>query len=223
MNTITYGNPAQTDLSAWFKTMWDDNYLYLFIDVTDDALVNDGSYWGDDVIGIFIDSLNDDSFGMNSDDMKIILKYGNTLFNGIEDIENPSEWASLLHQTSTTGSGYQAEVAIPFSLIGITPSEGYTMGFDIAIYDDDDGGGIDSEIRWTSTAFTGSYISEDTSSFGDLILKAPQYHRADTNQDGCITMDEIPAFIDLWHYDSTTYPMREMMEGIALWKSGTGC
>ncbi|MCK5642873.1 MAG: DNRLRE domain-containing protein, partial [Gammaproteobacteria bacterium] len=49
-------------------------------------------------------------------------------------------------------------------------------------------------------------------------------HRADTNpQNGCVDTQEILAFISQWHYDSTGYPMREMMEGVTLWKAGTGC
>ena len=50
------------------------------------------------------------------------------------------------------------------------------------------------------------------------------YHRADADpQNGCIDENELVAFIGLWKGDSTEYPMREMMEGIALWKSGAGC
>ena len=29
--------------------------------------------------------------------------------------------------------------------------------------------------------------------------------------------------MDQWNYDSTNFPMHEMMEGIAFWKAGTGC
>ena len=57
-----------------------------------------------------------------------------------------------------------------------------------------------------------------------FVLPGQTYHRADTNpQNGCIDTDEILAFISLWHYNSTGYPMSEMMEGVALWRAGTGC
>jgi hypothetical protein len=52
---------------------------------------------------------------------------------------------------------------------------------------------------------------------------AIQYHRADTNQDSCIVINELLSFIDLWHYDSASYPMMEMMDAIGLWKGGQGC
>ena len=50
-----------------------------------------------------------------------------------------------------------------------------------------------------------------------------EYHRADNNpQDGNVCMGELLDFIASWKYDSTAYPMREMMEAIGLWKVG-GC
>jgi hypothetical protein len=55
------------------------------------------------------------------------------------------------------------------------------------------------------------------------LYKAGMSHPADTDQDGCIIMQELLAFIDHWKMDSTTYPMWEVMEAIGLWKSGAGC
>ena len=50
------------------------------------------------------------------------------------------------------------------------------------------------------------------------------FHRCDTNpQDGCVQLNELLGFMDDWYYDSTAYPMWEMMEGVSLWKSGAGC
>ena len=222
--TPTLGNPSASDLSGTFRTMWDDSNLYLFLDVDDDILNNDGEYWQDDVIGLHLDTLNDDSMGMNSDDFKIILRYDNTLIDGFTGTENP-EWSSIDHAAAITGSGYSIETAIPFALLGIAPNENYVIGFDIAIYDDDDGEWEDNELRWASDEVTGNHLEEDTSLFGNLVLtQSSSGHRADIHDPfGCVDTNEILAFISLWHYDSTGYPMSEMMEGVALWKSGVGC
>jgi hypothetical protein len=65
--------------------------------------------------------------------------------------------------------------------------------------------------------------------FGELAtptqfrIGGAEYHPADTDQDGCIVMGELIAFIDKWKMDSTNYPMPELMEAIGLWKQGTGC
>ena len=55
------------------------------------------------------------------------------------------------------------------------------------------------------------------------LLQARQYHRADTDRDGCIVMQELSDFIDRWLQNSAEYPMPEMMGAVGLWKSGTGC
>ena len=221
---IVFGNPTPTDLSGWFKTMWDDDNLYIFVEVTDDSLINDGDYWDDDTIGIHIDGLNDEALGMaGGDDMKIALIYNDHLVNGKGDVVDPPEWSSLLNSTVITANGYAAEFSIPFSLFNVSPTEDYVMGFDIAIYDDDDGGMLDHTIRWNSSATTGPYTDEDTSLFGDLILKQSQYHRSDTDTNGCVELDEMISFMDRWKISSADVRMHEMMESIGLWKTGTGC
>jgi hypothetical protein len=53
--------------------------------------------------------------------------------------------------------------------------------------------------------------------------KCQFYHRADTNQDGCITLQELLAFINRWKISSKDVPMPELMEVMGLWKQGTGC
>jgi hypothetical protein len=36
-------------------------------------------------------------------------------------------------------------------------------------------------------------------------------------------IDELLAYVTAWYQDSTANPMSDLMEGIALWKAGTGC
>jgi hypothetical protein len=56
------------------------------------------------------------------------------------------------------------------------------------------------------------------------IVSPGGYHRADTNpQDGCITLQELLAFIKRWKISSQDVPMPELMEAIGLWNAGTGC
>ena len=61
-------------------------------------------------------------------------------------------------------------------------------------------------IRWTSQGSGGSI------------------HPADNNPaNGCVLGNELTAFIALWKQDSTTYPMREMMDAVGFYLAGTGC
>ena len=56
-------NLQSNDFTGRFKTLWDENYIYLMLDITDDSLSDDHSnptdnYWNDDCVEIFIDEDN---------------------------------------------------------------------------------------------------------------------------------------------------------------------
>lgn len=56
----TQPNPSAQDYSGRYKALWDEDYLYLLVDITDDVLY-DGvrdpldRYWEDDTVELFID------------------------------------------------------------------------------------------------------------------------------------------------------------------------
>jgi hypothetical protein len=50
-----------------------------------------------------------------------------------------------------------------------------------------------------------------------------QYHRSDTNTNGCVELNEMIAFMNRWKLSVADVGMPEMMESIGLWKEGTGC
>jgi hypothetical protein len=50
-----------------------------------------------------------------------------------------------------------------------------------------------------------------------------QYHRSDTNTNGCVELSEMISFMDRWKISSSDVAMPELMESIGLWKAGTGC
>jgi parallel beta-helix repeat protein len=54
-------------------------------------------------------------------------------------------------------------------------------------------------------------------------LFAGQVHASDANQDGCIQLGEMIAFMNRWKMSNADVPMPELMESIGLWKIGTGC
>lgn len=58
---------------------------------------------------------------------------------------------------------------------------------------------------------------------GPYSTKCQTCHPADTNDDGCIVMNELMDFIGRWKLSSTDVPMPHLMEAIGLWKAGTEC
>ncbi|MDF3013994.1 MAG: cellobiohydrolase, partial [Cellvibrio sp.] len=56
----TQANPDAQDYSGQYKALWDENYLYLLFDITDERLYDNtrsalDAYWEDDTVEIFID------------------------------------------------------------------------------------------------------------------------------------------------------------------------
>lgn len=56
----TQPNPSAQDYSGQYKALWDENYLYLLFDITDDRLYDGNrdalsNYWEDDTVELFID------------------------------------------------------------------------------------------------------------------------------------------------------------------------
>ncbi len=66
------------------------------------------------------------------------------------------------------------------------------------------------------------YGRESNTWLDQIVLRRIQAHKSDTNQDGCVSMTELTAFISRWQLDSSNPTIRELIEAIGLWKRG-GC
>jgi len=84
---------------------------------------------------------------------------------------------AAIHGTDTTGvlhgwaaitGGYTVELAIPWSNLGVTPSAGMTVGFDVGNNNSDGASGRNSQLVWHGT----DQNWQDTSAFGDVQLSS---------------------------------------------------
>lgn len=161
VNKVTQGT---TENTATFRAMWNNNNLFVAVQVSDNLLVNDSAdLFDDDSIEIYIDGLNDKSGPYNSDDKQYVISINKSIVDYGVGITQKSFPVAI----SRTGNGYILEIGIPFSDIGITASDNKIIGFDIGVNDDDNGGIKDGQISWNGDG-TG-YMS--TAQFGDLVLK----------------------------------------------------
>ena len=50
--------PSEDDISAKYKTVWDENFLYVLVEIKDDIAITQNAYWANDNVEIFIDENN---------------------------------------------------------------------------------------------------------------------------------------------------------------------
>ncbi len=161
-NVIYSPLTSADDCSAEFRAMWDENNLYVLVDVTDDMLVNDTSpdqpvtlstgstvvpWWFDDCVEVYIDADNSKSNQYDNDDAQYHFDWDKTKptmgrHNEHGRMEN-IEFAMV-----TTDKGYRTEIKFPWLTLGVKPSDGMKIGLDVHVNDDDNGGERDSKIMW---------------------------------------------------------------------------
>jgi hypothetical protein len=153
---------SPNDLSAEYRAMWDENNLYLLVDVTDDVLVNDTNHdqpitlpsgsvavpwWYDDSVEVYIDADNSKSNQYDNDDAQYHFDWDKTkptigVHNQHGQLEN-IEFAMVI-----TPTGYRTEIKFPWATLGRKLATGATIGLDVQVNDSDGGGKRDHKITW---------------------------------------------------------------------------
>jgi len=161
---VTKDASGTSNNTTKFGVLWDDTYLYVGVSVADANLFNNSADpYADDSVEIYIDGNHNKGTTYDSYDRQFIKGWNDsTLW------EQKAKTTGVQHAWAATTGGYTVELAIPWSSLGVTPTVGMTIGFDVANNDEDDGNGRQIQTVWAgeSTNWT------DTSAFGDLTLAA---------------------------------------------------
>nr|AAC43719.1 endoxylanase precursor [Thermoanaerobacterium sp.]prf//2209349A endoxylanase [Thermoanaerobacterium sp.] len=157
-NTWVLGSNGAT---ATAKMMWDDKYLYILADVTDNNL-NKSSVnpYEQDSVEVFVDQNNDKTTYYENDDGQLRVNYDNEQSFGGSTNSNGFKSA-----TSLTQNGYIVEEAIPWT--SITPLNGTIIGFDLQVNDADENGKRTGIVTWCDPS---GNSWQATSGFGNLML-----------------------------------------------------
>ena len=208
---VTGGNldghpyPAQQpDYGAQFRSKWDATYLYIFVQVTDNTINPDqntggnAQFYNNDGVEVFVSGNDNTGTSYGNFDAQ----YGfSHLSAGATNNSNVTLGAhggsvtktGVIYSTipiasqpfGSGGAGYDVEIAIPWTALGIgTPGMDQNLGFDIEIDDNDftfnppndPGGGYrDSQIAWNSPTSGGSSGQDygDPQNFATFPLTAP--------------------------------------------------
>ena len=148
-NVITGTVLNGLDLSGKYRSSWDENNLYFFVEVRDDQLTNDSQNSAeDDGVEIYLDLGTERSADYDANDHRIVIEWdGDPVYS---PSGNLGEGTTAV--VNTTGArSYNVEVAVPWSALGVTPLEDLVLGVDVQVIDDDNGGSADGKIAWWGT------------------------------------------------------------------------
>jgi hypothetical protein len=170
-----------TDLEGAFASAWDSQYLYISVKVTDDVFVQNKSgaklYLGDSAEVLIDANLLGDFYTttLDGDDFQFGISPGNP-DKGISQevyLWYPSGSAgtktSVLDSSMFESSGqiYRVEIGIPWSMLGVTPTNGLRLGFAVSVSDNDNTS-ADVQQTMISTAQYRNFLNPTT--WGELVL-----------------------------------------------------
>ncbi len=165
--------------SADMGLLWDDQFLYVGMSMTDDELIGNGSVmWFDqDHISLFLDPTQHRSSPYQGMDLQIGIGYApgtsvpNFKFGAAASNTDRNE--SLIKRAiSKTATGWAMEAAIPWSMLGITPAANKSLGFDVMATDRDSKMPAESvDVLAWNTSGKDSFWN-DTAGFGTLVLSS---------------------------------------------------
>jgi hypothetical protein len=181
---VVYGAVSHTgseDLSGTFMVGWDANQLYIAAKVKDDNYVQNAVgediFKGDSLEVLFDKNLRDDFYSpvLNLDDFQLGISPGAKIG------ESPAAylWYPEANQgprvlvniaAETTADGYQIEVAIPWSVFALLPSEGDVFGFGFSLSDNDE---VGTTLQQTMVSNISLRNFLDPTTWGNLELTKP--------------------------------------------------
>ena len=165
------------DLEAAYAAAWDYNYLYLGVKVHDDKYVQNATgqdlYKGDSVEVLLDANLYGDFYlqNLDSDDYQLGISAGNSGTSPEAFMWFPSNVAGARSQVTTayaTETGlYRIESRIPWSVFGITPTNGMHLGFAVSVSDNDDSSS-NKQQTMVSSAYYRNLLKP--TSWGEIVL-----------------------------------------------------
>ncbi|MBR5762657.1 MAG: endo-1,4-beta-xylanase, partial [Lachnospiraceae bacterium] len=135
------------DVTANAKLLWDEEYLYVLMDVTDAVLNSDAKdEYQQDSIEVFIDENNEKSSGYQDDDKQYRVNYKNLhSFNGTKCNEDNIISAAVL-----TEEGYIVEAA--FKWTDIQAKAGTKVGLELQVNDANATGKRSGTLSWSDNS-----------------------------------------------------------------------
>jgi photosystem II stability/assembly factor-like uncharacterized protein len=187
--SITYGKDnwsGSKDLSGKVMLAWDEDNLYVAARVYDDVHVQNSSgedlFKGDGIELLLDRNLSADFYdhALSSDDYQVGVSSGAPADMSYSDSQPVNPEAYLWYPKAAEGSlakvkigvfytddGYKIEVAIPWSVLSVTPKSGQNFGFAFSFSDNDN---PDKDVQQTLMTNDPARRLTDPTTWGNLTL-----------------------------------------------------
>ena len=166
LNNVIGGTVTNAaDLSGYYKALWDDNYFYVLVNITDNVKTNNAGtdYYNDDAVEVFFDIGNNKPTTYGANDFQYTFRWNdNTIY------EKNNKTTGVTFSKTDNGTGYVMTMRFPWSTLTGTPAINQLVGFDIEVNDDDDGGARDAKMSWAASA---DQAWTNPSYMGTVVLK----------------------------------------------------
>ncbi|MCT2536077.1 hypothetical protein NC661_19775 [Aquibacillus koreensis] len=148
-----------TSTNGIFKTLWDDNALYVLAEINDEVLNSENTApYMQDSIEIFLDELNDKAVSYQSDDLHFRVNHENVRSADNGDINR------FYSKTKLTDTGYIVEARIA---LNEAPTNDSVMGLELQINEADDSS---SRVATLNVFDTTGQAYANPSLFGEVKL-----------------------------------------------------
>lgn len=137
------------DLSGSCKALWDNSYLYILAEISDEVLNNDSqNIYDDDAVEIYVDIQNDKATTYGTNDVQYTFAWNDGTTVG--SLPSGRATTGITYSAVAKTGGYIVEARIPWTTLQGTPAVGQYIGFDFMINDDDNAGTRDGKLSWNA-------------------------------------------------------------------------
>lgn len=182
VNHLVYDNDqwsGSSDLSGSLMAAWDSQYLYLGVKVIDNRYVQNATgenlFLGDSLEILFDRDLSGDfnQRSLSADDYQLGISPGKPLpgdhpeaYLWYPKAESGGK-STVKIASSSRADGYTVEIAVPWSLLDVSPTLGQHFGFAFSISDNDN---ANRNLQQSMVSTVATRMLADPTTWGDLVL-----------------------------------------------------
>ena len=167
-NALTHVINSPSGFSASFQSAWDTNNLYFLVKISDATFSSHN-----DSVEVYIDPTHNGGTSYDPQDMQYVFASNSTTVVQYNNGQQGTNTAGVTFANATVSGGYNVEIKIPWSTLGVTASANMVIGLDMDAVQGTSGGNklfwnTTTDNAWTNPSAFGRGVLQSGSSSGTL-------------------------------------------------------